>query len=181
MFNRNRRVLTRATAAVVAVVCAVSLLTAVPAAADHNPGGVTPNPTGPIVSMAMLDASDQRFIAALSYLTPVTVTLDDPANGSYALRADVFGDTAVGSVGFELSGPVIASRTENVAPYSLWGDTHRGGGSHLYGHALPAGNYTVVATSYENARRGGDVLNTVSRPCRPEVTPSQPPHMPDSI
>lgn len=61
--------------------------------------------------------------------TGTSVTLLDPDTGSDGIRADVDGVTSIGSLRLELSGANTANRTENVAPYSLYGDSNQGGPS----------------------------------------------------
>ena len=58
--------------------------------------------SGPLTGFTLLDASDQTVAATLS--DGVTVELDDPASGSYAVRAEVQSDSDIGSVYLELSG-----------------------------------------------------------------------------
>jgi hypothetical protein len=57
----------------------------------------------------------------------------------------------VGSVAFELSGPVNLTRTENAPPYALFGDT---GGDFAAGN-LPVGSYTLTATPYSGKNGSG--------------------------
>ncbi|WP_373494067.1 Ig-like domain-containing protein [Aquiflexum sp.] len=57
----------------------------------------------------------------------------------------------VGSVYLSLEGPINHSKTENVAPYALFGD--RDG---VYnGSLLTMGNYTLTAIPYSESNRGG--------------------------
>ena len=113
--------------------------------------------SGPLTGFTLLDASGQTVAATLS--DGVTVELDDPASGSYAIRADVETGSDIGSVYLELGGAKSVSRTENVAPYSLYGD---GGADALTGGTLPAGSYDLEATAYEEKNRGGDELGILS-------------------
>ena len=113
--------------------------------------------TGPLTGFTLVDASDQTKLATLT--DGVTVELDDPANGSYAIRADVGSDSDIGSVYLELSGAKSVSRTEGVAPYSLYGD---GGANALTGGTLPVGSYDLEATAYSAGNKGGDELGTFS-------------------
>lgn len=59
---------------------------------------------------------------------------------------------AIGSVHLELSGPISYSRVENVAPFTLFGDS----GGDYYGQILPEGNYTLHATPYTKANKQGE-------------------------
>ena len=64
----------------------------------------------------------------------------------------------VGSVHLTLDGPVTVSRTENGAPYALFGDV----GGNYVPVALPLGTYTLSAVAYSGANRGGTVLESSS-------------------
>ena len=134
---------------------------------DDNGGGATAtvnitvtdveeSTAGPLSGFSLVDASDQAVLATLG--EGGSVELDDPDGGSYGLRADLADGETVGSVRLELSGAKTASRTENVAPYSLHGDS---GADALEGESLPAGSYTLTATAYEERSLGGDVLGTL--------------------
>ena len=113
--------------------------------------------SGPLTGLTLLDASGQTQLATLS--DGVTVELDDPAGGDYAIRADVESGSDIGSVHLELSGAKSVSRTESVAPYSLYGD---GGASALHGGNLPEGSYTLRATAYSEGAGAGDELGILS-------------------
>ena len=108
-----------------------------------------------LVSFTLVDTSDHSEVATLA--DGMSVTLDEPANGSYGIRVEVATDAEVGSVFLELTGPKTASQTENIAPYSLYGDD----GTDLNGEGLPAGSYTLRATAYSESRRSGDVLQAL--------------------
>ena len=112
--------------------------------------------TGPLTAVTLVDASDQAVQATITGGTSVELAGAD--GGSYAIRADVDANTAIGSVQLELSGAKSVTRTENAAPYSLYGD---GGANALHGRALPAGGYTPTATAYSGSNRGGDELGTL--------------------
>ncbi|MCL6275671.1 T9SS type A sorting domain-containing protein, partial [Muricauda sp. 2012CJ35-5] len=66
--------------------------------------------------------------------------------------------SVVGSVSFNLSGPVNESRTENGAPYALFGDS----GGNYNSTNLPLGSYTLSATPFSNASLGGDIGQALS-------------------
>ncbi|RNC90255.1 MAG: PKD domain-containing protein [Allomuricauda sp.] len=66
------------------------------------------------------------------------------------IRADA-NPAIVGSVFLQLSGQVESTRTENVAPYALFGDVS---GDYLPGN-LPVGTYTMTATPYSGANLSG--------------------------
>ena len=112
--------------------------------------------TGPVTGFTLVDASDQAVLATLTGGS--SVELADPDGGSFGIRADVDPNTTIGSVSLALSGAKTVSRTENVAPYSLYGD---GGANALTGQSLPAGSYTLTATAYSDSNLGGDQLGTL--------------------
>ena len=111
--------------------------------------------TNPLLSFTLVDASDQTILATLT--VGAEIELDDPANGSYGIRVDLATDAEVGSVLLELSGAKTVSQTENIAPYSLYGDD----GTNLNGENLPAGSYTLRATAYSGRGGGGDELQVL--------------------
>ena len=139
----------------------------------------TPEPEdegdGPLTGFTLVDASDQSVLATLS--DDITVVLDDPAGGDYAIRADVESGSAIGSVHLELTGAKTHSQTENVPPYSLYGDE---GANKLTGGTLPVGSYELDATAYSQKNRGGDELGILSvsftvSEAAPALTPPPPP------
>ena len=85
------------------------------------------------------------------------LALDDPANGSFGVRAERATGAEIGSVRLELSGAKTVARNENLAPYSLYG--HANG--QVQGEGLPAGSYTLRATAYDEANLQGDELYTL--------------------
>ncbi len=117
-----------------------------------------PEPSaGPLTGFTLVDASDQTELATLT--DGVAVTLDDPADGDYAIRANVEDGSAVGSVYLQLTGERSVSRTEGIAPYSLYGD---GGENALSGGTLPVGSYALQATAYSQGNQSGDELGTLA-------------------
>ena len=80
-------------------------------------------------------------------------TLDDPATGSWTVRANPAADAAIGSIAFTLAGAASATRTVNEAPWTL----HASGGA-----SLPAGSYTLTAVAYQNDDAGGETLQTLT-------------------
>ncbi len=114
---------------------------------------------GPLAGFTLVDASDQSVLATLS--DGASVELADPDGGSYGIRADLAGGETVGSVSLALSGAKTVSRTENLVPYSLYGDHRDGGARRLNGEALPAGAYTLTAAAYAGRSLGGDRLGAM--------------------
>ena len=98
----------------------------------------------PLAGFVLFDnAAGGADVAALS---PGAV-LDGLASERLNVRAETAAGAEVGSVKLALSGARSASRTENLAPYALFGD--RGG------QAFPSGTYTLTATPYAEANLGG--------------------------
>ena len=107
--------------------------------------GIAETPAaGPLRSFTLFDnAAGGADVAALS---PGAV-LEGLASERLNIRAEVAPGAEVGSVKLALAGRQSASRTENLAPYALFGD--RGG------QAFPSGTYTLTATPYAEANLGG--------------------------
>ncbi len=114
---------------------------------------------GPLAGFSLIDASSQSLRAVIA--DGDTVELADPGGGDFTVRADIAEGETVGSVHFELSGPVSATRTESWSPYALYGDS--GADDDLYGGGpLPEGEYTLTATAYKLSYRRGDTLGTLT-------------------
>jgi len=64
----------------------------------------------------------------------------------------------VGSVALSLAGPVSNNRTENGAPYTLFGDN----GSTNSGEVFPPGNYTLSAIPYSGSSLSGTAGQTLT-------------------
>ena len=62
------------------------------------------------------------------------------------------------SIRFTLTGPVAQNRTENVAPYTLFGDS----GGDFAGEVLLAGTYALLIEAFSEADAGGQALASVS-------------------
>ena len=123
------------------------------------PVTITPVPVtvalAPVIGFTLVDATDQAVLATFS--DDVALELDDPDNGSFGVRVDTGAGVTIGSVRLELSGNKTTARTENWAPYSLYGDD----GSALHGDTLPAGGYTLRATAYPSRGLQGNALGTL--------------------
>ena len=113
----------------------------------------------PFTGFTLVDASDQSVLASLT--DGASVELSDASGGSYGVRANLAVGETVGSVKLELTGAKSVTRTENTAPYSLYGDSYEGDESDLHGQSLPAGSYTLTATAYSERPAGGDELGTL--------------------
>ena len=110
---------------------------------------------GPITGFTVVDASDQSVEGTLA--DGGALALDDPGGSSFGIRADLESGATIGSMRLELTGAKTHDQTENIAPYSLYGDS----GGNLSGESLPVGEYTLTATAYSEARLGGNVLGTL--------------------
>ena len=117
----------------------------------------TESSPGVLSGFVLLDASDQSTVAALT--DGAEVDLGGRSGGTFAIRANVVTNATVGSVALSLSGAKTVSATENIAPYSLYGDDMQGT---LHGGTLPAGAYTLSATAYAARRASGSTLGTLS-------------------
>ena len=141
-----------------------TLTSAATAAVDPDPG--------PITGFTVVDASDQSVEGALA--DGGTLALDDPDGGSYGIRADLESGATIGSMRLHITGAKTHDQTENIAPYSLYGDS----GGNLSGESLPVGEYTLTATAYSEARLGGNVLGTVKVSFSVTETATQQPNSP---
>ena len=117
----------------------------------------TESSPGVLTGFVLLDASDQSTVAALT--DGAAIDLGGRSGGAFAIRANVASNARVGSVALSLSGAKTVSATENLAPYSLYGDDMQGT---LHGGTLPAGTYTLSATAYAARRASGATLGTRS-------------------
>ena len=115
---------------------------------------------GVLTGFVLVDASTDADLGPIAKGGTVTVS----AANRYGIRAEVEADAEVGSVVLTLSNPVAKSeerrQTENVAPYSLFGDAE--GAEH--GRSLVAGSYTLTATAYEHPYGAGKALGTLRAP-----------------
>ena len=109
-------------------------------------------PTG----FTLVDAGTNADLMALA--DGATVALGDLMASSYGIRAETSAGAAPGSVRLELAGAKTVARTDDAAPYSLYGD----GGGRINGASLPAGSYTLTATSYADSGGRGDELGSLT-------------------
>ena len=124
--------------------------------ADAEAVGTILNTETPVLTgFTLVNADTGRDIGAIG--DGGTFTLDDPANGSFGVRAEPAAGAEIGSVRLELSGAKTVTRTENLVPYSLYG--HANG--QVHGEGLPAGSYTLRATAYNEANLQGEELYTL--------------------
>ena len=119
-------------------------------------GMIEDDDPAPLTGFTLVDAGTNTDIGLIA--NGGSFTLDDPANGSYGIRAETAAGVAIGSVQFALSGAKTVSHTEGIAPYSLYGDD----GTNVDGEGLPTGSYTLTATAYAEGNLGGDQLGTLT-------------------
>ena len=121
-------------------------------------GPVVPDP-GPLTVFKVVDTSSNPDTVLGTLEDGGTLTLEDPASGSFGIRVDTdsghddHGD--IHKVELDLTGAKTEGKEEWVPPYSLYGDEGEG---NLTGEDLPAGAYELEATAYDD---DGDVLGTL--------------------
>ena len=103
-----------------------------------------------LTGFTLVDAGTNGDLMVLA--DGATVALGELLARSYGIRAETSAGAAPGSVRLALSGAKTVTRTDDAAPYSLYGD----GGGRLNGAALPAGSYTLTATAYADSGGRGD-------------------------
>ena len=113
--------------------------------------GTITNTEESLTGFTLVDAATETDIGGVD--DGDTVTLDDPADGQYGIRVETAPETGVNSVRLELSGAKTITRTDNDAPYTLYANG---------GEGLPPGTYTLQATAYPKADRGGNALQSIS-------------------
>ena len=134
--------------------------TASDTASGSPTAGTQLSSTGVLTGFVLVDASTNSDLGAVIHNGTVLVKAD----GVYAVRAEVEANSNVGSVELTLQGPGEADeheRTENLAPYSLYGDDMQGA---YNGEALAPGSYTLTATAYAERSGAGDELGTLTVP-----------------
>ena len=129
-----------------------------PRAQKESPPPPPPPPFTSLTGFTVVDTSVQPQTVLATLTDGDTLTLDDPANGSYGIRADTEAGADIGSVRLQLTGAASEDQTENVAPYSLYGDN----GQDLNGGRLPVGDYTLTATAYPDSELGGKELGKLT-------------------
>ncbi|MEM6764081.1 MAG: DUF4397 domain-containing protein, partial [Bacteroidota bacterium] len=109
-----------------------------------------------ILSFSLIDSETDEVIEGFEMIEDgAEINLSDLPSDQIAIRANVCEDANIGSVLFELSGSREVRRTENLAPYSLFGDSQ--------GHYFPwrptppeAGeSYSLTATVFSGPKKSG--------------------------
>ncbi|MDE0062843.1 MAG: choice-of-anchor B family protein [Gammaproteobacteria bacterium] len=97
----------------------------------------------PVTGLVLVDAARDSDIAAIGDGQAIEVY--NSSAGSVSIRADVESVPWLGSLKFDLTGPVETSSTDNDGPYALFGDDGQGD---YYGEPLVDGSYGITATPY---------------------------------
>jgi len=93
-----------------------------------------------VTGLELIDAVNDVSLGTLT--NGMTININDLPVSNLSVEALVTKD--VGSVKFELSGAHSSSRTENVAPYTLYGHTN----GDYSGNDFTKGNYNLTVTPY---------------------------------
>lgn len=130
-------------------------------------------PRPAISGFTLIDASDQSTITAIA--AGQIIDLGSRYDTDIAFRVDTDSEAEIESVVIELSGTKTVSATENVLPWSLYGDHDDGTGTRaLDGEPLIGGQYTIAATAYADNGGSGTQLGTLSTSfeivAEPEIT-----------
>ena len=150
--------------------------------AEGNPETLTSDPTaevesqaGPLTGFTVVDAADTDQAVLWKHQTDGskpeegdtwkewtdggTLALGDPESGRYGIRVDTESGEGIHRVALELTlestGEQRADRTDDAAPFSLYGDE---GEDALHGENLPVGSYTLKATAYTE---DGEILGSL--------------------
>ncbi|GAB4395603.1 MAG: hypothetical protein OHK0053_04890 [Microscillaceae bacterium] len=115
--------------------------------------------TAPLV-IALLDADDDQILdAEMEAGETYDVNGLEFANFTAHLTTYPVGTK---SVAFILSGPVSVDRTENMAPFALFGDDVNTGD--FYGQMAKLGDYTLTVKAYSEKNRMGNLLGEKTIP-----------------
>ena len=136
-----------------------------PETLTSHPTGEVESQAGPLTGFTLVDAADPAQAILWKHQTDGskpeegdrwkewtdggTLALGDPDNGRYGIRVDTESGGGIHRVALELTlestGEKQVERTDDAAPYSLYGDE---GEDALHGESLPVGSYTLKATAY---------------------------------
>ena len=97
----------------------------------------------PVTGLALVDAARDVDIATIEDGGTIEVHLSGA--DSLSIRADVETVPWLGSMKFDLTGPVAASTVDNEGPYTLFGDDGQGD---YHGETLVDGSYEITATPF---------------------------------
>lgn len=112
------------------------------------------------ISVGLYDANSDRLIQEIK--DGDTILASDLSQGNVTLAALLPEDNAfsgqVKSVFLDLNDGQV-TRTENVKPYALFGDTK----GDFHGGSLPSGENSITLDIYSQSKRQGEHLGTISR------------------
>ena len=103
-----------------------------------------------LTGFTLVDAGTNGDLMALA--DGSTVELGELLASSYGIRAEMSAGAPPGSVRLALTGAKTVTRTDDAAPWSLYGD----GAGRVNGGSLPPGSYTLTATAYADSGGRGD-------------------------
>jgi len=103
-----------------------------------------------VVQFVLIDAATNQPVPGYNPITDGAVLDASTLPSGLNIQA-VTDPPTVGSVALELRGPESETRTENVAPYALFGDS----GGDYRGEAFSPGEYTLTATPYAASGASG--------------------------
>ncbi|MFH6769078.1 T9SS type A sorting domain-containing protein [Gaetbulibacter aquiaggeris] len=107
-----------------------------------------------VTGLELIDAVNDVSLGALT--NGMTININELPVSNLSVEALVTKD--VGSVKFDLNGPHSTSRTENVAPYTLYG--HNNGD--YSGNDFTKGNYNLTVTPYAEDDLSGEAGTALS-------------------
>ncbi|MEO1652891.1 MAG: PKD domain-containing protein, partial [Bacteroidota bacterium] len=111
-------------------------------------GGGNPPAGSRVTEFRLINAQSDQDLGPLNN----NVLLAPSDLGTRFLSVQAITDpNEVGSVVFELTGPVSRTQTENILPYALFGDNN----GDYNGVNLPDGTYTLSATPYSGKKASG--------------------------
>ncbi|MCL6275560.1 malectin domain-containing carbohydrate-binding protein, partial [Muricauda sp. 2012CJ35-5] len=108
-------------------------------------------PENGVLSFTLMNSNDDTELFTIT--DGQQININSLPSTNLNVRANTV-PSIVGSVSFQLSGTNSNSRTENGAPYALFGDNS---GDYLIG-SLPEGSYSLTATAYNGSNESGGVL-----------------------
>ena len=119
-----------------------------------------PTPNQALINFALVDANTDQVIAGYESLDAnSTIDLNGLELDNFNILARINADSpeasSVESLKFESS---LGDRTENVAPYALFGDIE----GDFFGAPLTANQFTLKATAYTQANGQGEAIGSAS-------------------
>ncbi len=107
------------------------------------------------ITLQLVNAADDLDAGSLE--TDQTVLLSSLGFTEFSVRTDDI-PNGTASIAFALSGPVATNQVENVAPYSLFGDS----AGDFAGELLLPGSYSLQVSAFSQANAAGDPIAVVT-------------------